>query len=175
MFFNHCVDLLLVGRGSDAEGSYTDLDRVVFKLEAGVSVDKLEGIQCALLMIEALKLSNACDETRTMMFDHFIEWTYRNFRKPAAMAVLKYAIADRRIKINHKESAAWGVVFKSFEPRLLRESVDVREIRIERQYKRYYAKLKSFVSVSDRLLEYLVGEINSPSQRGGRELSARLH
>lgn len=176
MFLNHCVGLLLEGRSSVDPQSFDDLNKIVFKLQTGVTAKRLDSIKTSLLMIEAVKLSYDSKSVATFdLFENLVQYAYRKHCEPIAMALVKYALADRRINVrNVKDAPSWDKIKKSFAPSLLNDSQDPKDLKLDRRYKKCYTRVQRCKNVSQDLNEYLRGELASKHEEGAARLSAAL-
>lgn len=177
MFLNHCISLLISGESSIEQGAFTNIDQIMFKLETGVSAKKLDSIKTSLMMIEAINLASRHAEQDELikLFDNFVTYAYSRFREPIVMAIMKYAIADRKLMVRRVDSSkCWHRVAKSFKPSLLNNSKKPVDVRVHSQFQRCYSKLKMSKSTSDHLNTYLQAEMKTPTQSGAKDLVAMM-
>lgn len=165
MFVNHCIQLLATGGSNVRSDQMTDFSRIIFRLTAGVRIERLDSIKTALLMIEAIKLSwqrgDEADEQSCIMFDNFVVYVYEKFSKPVAMAIIKYAFSDRKL---HSRKASkcgnWPVVMESLRPVYLDKVHDRAVIRLNSQFERCYRRLKRCHGISECLNRFIVSELS---------------
>lgn len=166
MFVNHCLQLLCLGNSSIRPDQVTDHTSVMLRLYTGVRVKKLDSIKTSLLMIEVIRLSwsrseyGSCSRESMELFDNFVSYTYGRFSRPVAMALIKYAIQDRRLSMrNVSSSRNWELIRDSFSGPLLDRSPSVSDCRTAKQFERAYKRLKCCMVISNCLHEYMENEM----------------
>lgn len=163
MMLDHCVNVLSNGNSSFLCSNFTDSVRVSFKLQSGVSTNKLNGIKTALAMIEIMKIrqsDSSIDEQYTRL-NNFIEYIFTQFSDPVAMAIVKYAIKERSLVIrNIAKTEGWKVISSKFKPVMLENSKDKKDLRVYAAYERFYNKLVIAEPISQTLNEYLTREVD---------------
>ena len=153
MLLSSCLGLMVTNK----KISYDEVDLIVFKLCSGVDTKRFRNIHSALLLLEVLRTNN--DEA---LFNQYIDWLHSNFKLPVSMAIIKYAIADRKLtmhKVKQTSPLSWKTIFGSFKTILLNKPVTSDDMKTDSQYQRYYAKLKCMKPVSEQMYDYVVSEL----------------
>lgn len=158
MILDHCVSLLENGTSSFRQSSFNDAEQVLSNLQSGVRARKLNGVKTGLLMLEMMKVSNGglTSEAKIQRFDRFVNYLFSHLSEPVAMAMVKYALADRRLSVpTLQKSSAMARIKSIFSPILLDNSKDPKEVRKNSRFMRIYGKLQSQHSFSDRISSML--------------------
>jgi hypothetical protein len=136
--------------------------QVFFKLQSGVTAHRLNSIKSALLMIELVKESQKrVDKVEQFKrFDNFVNYIFAHFSEPIAMALVKYAIADRKLLIkNLAESSSWARISTMFKPIMLNDSKDPKEKAKYARFERIHKKLKVMKPLSDMMRDFVSCDI----------------
>lgn len=164
MFLDHCLSLLNTGSSEATKEQFNAELQVLFKLSSGVTAKRLDSHQTALLMIEAMK-AMAKDKSASEqheMFDHFVKYVFETRSEPVAMALVKYAIADRKLVIKKMaECSSWKLISSTFKPVMLDNSKDPKEQKKYSRFLRVHERLKHLKCVSDTMKEYLEANLQT--------------
>ncbi len=158
MFLDHCVSLLNTGHSGFKQSALSDTEQITFALESGVRARKIDSLKTALLMLEMIKVTSpkSEDAARLARFEHFIEYLFDNFREATAMAMVKYAIHDRRIQLAKLNDAkCMKKVTAIFKPSLLDGSKKPEDVSKFKQFTRMYDRLKKLAPMSQLLNDYV--------------------
>lgn len=163
MILDHCVSLLCTGASGARQAEFTTSVQVLFKLQSGVSAKRIDSLKTALLMIEVIKASQKRVDNAEMFkrFDNFVNYLFSHFSEPVAMAVVKYAIADRRLTLKKlAESQSWSRISFQFKPVLLDNSKDPQEVAKYARYERILRRIQRAKPLSDMMAEYVTHEMH---------------
>lgn len=161
MILNHCVSLLTTGRSEFRQAEFDDHEKVLFKLVSGVRAKRLDSLKTALVMIEIMKISTSftSQEEQFKRFDNFVEYVFAQFSEPLAMALVKYAINDRKIEIKKLTKApSFQRVKMVFKPVMLDKSKDPKEVRKYARFEQLHKRLTNMVPMSMALAHYVEHE-----------------
>ena len=157
MLYQYCSELLNSGHTSIQDSSFVESEQVISCLQTGIKARKLRSLKSLMFMIEMLKTSMdraPDDETKTRLFDNFVEHLYSSYERPTAMAAIKYAIANRRISVPRK-SQGFQVVKELFGPSLLGRNPSDTEYQAFLKSMSIYDRMLSRIRCSDAILETL--------------------
>jgi Na+/serine symporter len=113
----------------------------------------------ALLMIELINATRPTIEHAEQLnrFNHLIDYIFDRFSEPVAMAIVKYAIADRKMVIRKlSESSSWSRISKVFKPVMLDDTKDPLERAKFSRFERIYKRLHACKPISDAMLLYVI-------------------
>jgi hypothetical protein len=163
MILEHCVSLLLTGKSAATQRQFDGSAQVYFKLQSGITAKRIDSMHTALLMIEMIKVSQpSIDQVEQYnRFNHFVDYIFDRFSEPVAMALVKYAIADRKLVIRKlAESASWSRISKVFKPVMLDDSQDPIERFKFSRFERIYKRLHGCKPISEAMHEYVIDHQN---------------
>jgi hypothetical protein len=158
MILDHCLSLLSRGRSDARASQFVVGQQVLFKLQSGVSARKLDSLKTALLMIELVKAGQKVkpqtDQIRR--FDNFVNYIFNNFSEPVAMALVKYAVADRKLVVRDMSRCeSWSRVSALFKPVMMDDSKDPLEVSKYRKFEKIHKKLKPMIPLSNMMADFV--------------------
>lgn len=162
MILDHAVSLLQRGESLISQEQFTSAIQVYFKLQSGVSTKKVDSMKTALMMIEVIRACSRHSEHPEQLrrFDNFVSYVFETFNEPIAMALVKYAIAERKINIKKlADSSSWGRVAGSFKPVLLDCTNDSVERAKYARFERVHKRLKKMAELSDAMYDFVVSDL----------------
>lgn len=147
MLSQFCSNLLL----GQPWTSMTRDEQIITRLDLGVSVRKDHSIKGALVMLEVLRkeLPDLSPSEKLEHWERFVTYLFDNLAEPAAMAVVKYAIANRKIVIRGMAASPAMAKLNPCFSALYLQGKKERESSCNKRFSRIYDKLKAHMTFSD--------------------------
>lgn len=154
MIIDHCFNVVVNGESALDNEEYTTNQRVFDTLKTGLRIRRLNGLKSALLMIELIRSEqNAVDaQELAHYFDNFIHWSLENLPEEMVLALVKYAIQDRRLQFKKylNQTDGWKYITKKFGPMILASTDDENKSPVWRKMTKYHKVLvRSIEKVRD--------------------------
>lgn len=147
MIIDHCYNILVNGTSPYEAQDYGVTDKVFDALKTGMNIKKLNGLKSALIMVELLRIeqSSAEPDDFARYFTHFVQWGFRTLSTPMFLAVVKYALKDRKLTTKQAviKSAGWQRLHQDFAPILLVPDAEAQKSIVYRRMKRYAGRLST--------------------------------
>jgi hypothetical protein len=145
MIIDHCFNVVVNGESSLDNEEYTVNQRVFDTIKTGLRIRRLNGLKSALLMIELIRSEqHAVDAPElAQYFDNFIQWSLVNLPEEMVLALVKYAIQDRRLNFKKylNQTDGWKYITKKFGPTILAATDDEASSPVWRKMSKYHKVL----------------------------------
>jgi hypothetical protein len=180
MIIDHCFNVVVNGESALDNEEYTENERVFDTLKTGLRIRRLNGLKSALLMIELIRSEQQVVDAQELAhyFDNFIHWSLDNLPEAMVLALVKYAIQDRRLHFKKylNQTDGWKYITKKFGPMILASTDDESKSPVWRKMTKYHKVLvRSIAKVRDAVDS---GDEVKPSVKGIAPIhsnSALLH
>lgn len=147
MIIDHCYNILVNGASPYGNSDYGVTEKVFDALKTGMNIKKLNGLKSALIMVELLRVeqAKADDVDLARYFTHFVQWGFATLSTPMLLAVVKYALKDRRLTTKQAviKSPGWKRLHDDFAPILLVPDAEAQQSMVYRQMMRYARQLSA--------------------------------
>lgn len=150
MLYQYCSELLDTGKTRINDALFQESEQIISCLETGVRARRLRSLKGVLFMVELLsvRMKRMDADSSAQLFANFTNYLFENHNVVLGMAVLKYAIANRRITIP-RTGEGFAKVKELFTPVVVHSSKDKTLVsRFERSMK-VYGRLLAFTPISD--------------------------
>jgi hypothetical protein len=158
MIIDHCFNVVVNGESPLDGEEYTVNQRVFDTLKTGLRIRRLNGLKSALLMIELIRSEQKAVDAQELAhyFDNFIQWSLENLPEEMVLALVKYAIQDRRLNFKKylNQTDGWKYITKKFGPMILAATDDEASSPVWRKMTKYH---KVLVRSIDRVRDAVDG------------------
>jgi hypothetical protein len=145
MIIDHCFNVVVNGESPIEANEYTTNERVFDTLKTGLRIRRLNGLKSALLMIELIRSEQGSVDTEELMhyFDNFIAWSVDNLPDEMTLALVKYAIQNRRLEFKKhiKKSTGFKYIIDKFGSTILLSTDDEKKSPVWRKMMKYHKVL----------------------------------
>jgi len=177
MIIDHCFNVVVNGESPIVADEYTTNQRVFDTIKTGMRIRRLNGLKSALLMIELIRSEQGAVDTEelTHYFDNFIMWSLENLPNEMTLALVKYAIQDRRLQFKKhiKQSVGFKYITDNFGAIILLSTDDEKKSPVWRKMMKYH---KVLVRNMEQIREAVDGrELVKPVIKATAHIHSQLH
>jgi hypothetical protein len=150
MLYQYCSELLDTGTSRINDALFEESEQIISCLETGVKARRLRSLKGVLFMVEMLgvRMKRIPDSESAKLFDNFTSYLFSNHNTALGMAVLKYAIANRRISIP-RTGLGFQKVKELFSPVIVHDVKDADQVRRFERSMKVYGRLLAFTPISE--------------------------
>jgi hypothetical protein len=177
MIIDHCFNVVVNGESPIDVDEYTSNQRVFDTLKTGMRIRRLNGLKSALLMIELIRSEQGAVDTKELAhyFDNFIKWSLDNLPNEMTLALVKYAIQDRRLnfKKNLKDSTGFKYITDTFGAVILLSTDDEKKSPVWRKMMKYHRVLVRSIEQVREAVDS--GDEVKPALKGVAQIQANMN